>query len=638
MNENLIDGYYLSCYCDIDEIGNTLKVSSRHDHNVSLWKKEKNKIELVYHWELERLSGYKHHGIPFFSKEDFYTYIDSMINDIGIKREEIIGYIGMNGVEKNFALPANDTFSVHSLCHLYTSIGMDSELYYTQKILALALDGEPDSISDPDMRKKYFYTGAYMNNGKIDLFSIDSPGAIWTEAVEQLSMPEGTLMALATASKSVSYEDFELPLDLKTNTDILAMRPYVKRLCEEIMSYDMVDSGTKYNFFDERFTEEENKISMIMKIVQEYSLKIIDRNIANAISKYNIDTHNTYIALSGGYALNCPTNTYIMNKYQFKKQLIMPCVNDGGQSVGMGLYFFYTKMQTLRFKYATPYLGGEFYTYDKKFVDYIEDEYEGLDYIVDDIQKQPIIWYDNRSESGPRALGHRSILGDPRKLISKDRLNIIKKREWWRPVAPIVLADKCSEWFVNSFDSKYMLNNFFIRDEKREDIPAVAHLDGTARVQTVSKSERNLYDVLTLFYKKTGVPVLCNTSLNDKGEPIINNIDQAFNFALRKKIMVIYINGRRIKLKDHDKYYDKKPLERACDLFIKYDDEYNREKINPYRITSKEYGIYKYNPGGYLYDFTNINDVKRFRRTMGMIKKVYDSKVNAIVEIKNRVI
>lgn len=149
----------------------------------------------------------------------------------------------------------------------------------------------------------------------------------------------------------------------------------------------------------------------------------------------------------------------------------------------------------------------------------------------------PIVWYDGQSESGPRALGHRSIIADPRSIRNKDLINLYKQRQWWRPVAPIILEDFLEEWFENAYPSPYMLNNFVIRQEKKELVPAILHLDLTARVQTINQeSDEALYHVIQNFYERTGIPIVCNTSLNDRGEPIIETVEQAFNFALRKKL------------------------------------------------------------------------------------------------------
>ena len=162
----------------------------------------------------------------------------------------------------------------------------------------------------------------------------------------------------------------------------------------------------------------------------------------------------------------------------------------------------------------------------------------------------PVAWADGRAEVGPRALGHRSLLADPRRSATKDRLNEVKQRQWWRPVAPIVLEDQVGEWFDGGRRSPSMLETFAVRAERRDQVPAIAHLDGTARVQTLAPSDDEaLYRAIQAFSATTGVPMLCNTSLNDKGEPIVATASQALNFCLRKGIGVAYLGGRRVALR-----------------------------------------------------------------------------------------
>src|SRR5699024_6910313 len=112
-------------------------------------------------------------------------------------------------------------------------------------------------------------------------------------------------------------------------------------------------------------------------------------------------------------------------------------------------------------------------------------------------------------EIGPRALGNRSILADPRNIKSKIVLSRIKKREWWRPVAPVILDSMLNEWFDNSFSSPHMLNNFSIKRSKKSQVPSILHLDDTCRVQTVGDENKLLEQALQLFYTHTGIPILC---------------------------------------------------------------------------------------------------------------------------------
>jgi carbamoyltransferase len=131
-------------------------------------------------------------------------------------------------------------------------------------------------------------------------------------------------------------------------------------------------------------------------------------------------------------------------------------------------------------------------------------------------------WFQGAMEFGPRALGARSILASPLNASMQDRLNDIKDREDFRPVAPVVLEEEASEWFVDARVSPFMLFVFDVKPEKAGRIPAVRHVDGTARVQTINRGQHPLYyDLLKAFQRRTGVPVLVNTSFNVRGEPIV---------------------------------------------------------------------------------------------------------------------
>lgn len=619
---NIKNGYYLTVYCEVDALGNVLKTSVRHDHNIALWKLCDNEVYLLHHIELERISGFKHHRIPFFSMDEFYQFIDKILIPYHITNSDIQGYIGIENIPNSIHIEMDEKFAYHCLCHLYASMGMESDVFYNENILAFSLDGEPDTIIDIAAKDKYYFAGAYSKCGKVELFPASSPGILWSVAVDILGMQEGTLMALASASLSRSFASYTLPSAIENLNDSLKMHSLIKHICNDVMQYSKADEGKKYNLWDNRFTEYENRVSMIMKIVQEMSIDIVDRNIEYAIKKYKIVPEETCIALGGGYALNCPNNTHIISKYNFKKQLIVPCVNDGGQAIGIGLHFFYNVCSGIKYSFPNAYLGNQSAQYDCIYNRYIENVYNGLDLLVDDIQHSPIIWFWGRSESGPRALGNRSLLADPRNMESKNRLNQIKRREWWRPVAPIVLEEECSNWFAGGFESKYMLNNFKIKKDKAELVPAIIHLDGTSRVQTVGKDHMCLYQILKMFHKQTGIPILCNTSLNDKGEPIIDTIEQAFNFALRKKIEIVYINGKRYKMCNFNEYCEGEPLKREEQLFLKNNEI--RKSVNPYGVTDREYFMYKNCGMLPKYNFGTKEDVGRFKKMMEKISYIYN--------------
>ena len=160
-------------------------------------------------------------------------------------------------------------------------------------------------------------------------------------------------------------------------------------------------------------------------------------------------------------------------------------------------------------------------------------------------------WFQGRTEWGPRALGNRSILVDPRRKEMKDILNArIKRREWFRPFAPSILEEHVSEWFEVTYPVPFMEKVYKIKAQKREFIPAVTHIDGTGRLQTVSKTMNPLYyDLISEFHKLTGVPIVLNTSFNEN-EPIVNTPSEAIECFLRTRMDVLIIGNFYIERKN----------------------------------------------------------------------------------------
>lgn len=154
-------------------------------------------------------------------------------------------------------------------------------------------------------------------------------------------------------------------------------------------------------------------------------------------------------------------------------------------------------------------------------------------------------------------------------------------------------------------------------------MPAILHLDLTARVQTINQeSDEALYHVIQNFYERTGIPIVCNTSLNDRGEPIIETVEQAFNFALRKKIEVVYVDGLRVKLKNHLAYELTEPLTRDESEFSHYTgSEKLMEQYNPFHLNHTEYYLYKFYDFMSGYDIRKETDARKIKR---MCKKIND--------------
>lgn len=630
----LQDGYYLFIYSEINPVLNVLKKSKRHDHCLSVFHKNNKDIKLVCHLEFERFSGIKHHNIAFFNKEDATKFINLLLEPYALSLDDFVGIYGLPGFindAEDFSyssISEIENISYHAICHLFTSLCIDTDKFYNNVILSFSFDGGPDSLIDKNIDEKYYFCGSISHCGKVEYFPIASPGGYWLYLSDYFDIPEGTLMALAYATKARSLEKFNPLSNYYKASDRVKFIQEIKCIIERIMSYTPSDEGVLYVTENEtKFSDLEIKISMIVKIIQELSIDNVCKQIDQILSKKALIPSDIMISLSGGYALNCPTNTHIMNRYGFKEQLCAPCINDSGLSLGMGLYFFYKNCDFFKFCLHDAYYGYN----DKKnilntlknFKHFIAEISQSTMQIAEDIRTAPIVWIDGNAEIGPRALGHRSILADPSNILHKNLLNKYKQREWWRPVAPIVMEEYISDWFINAFSSPYMLNNFDVNCFVSEQISGVLHLDGTARVQTVNRTDDiNLWRVISDFFQLTGIPIISNTSLNDKGEPIINTVAQALNFALRKNIVIVYAYGYRIKLHNHKDYAEIKPMTRYKEPFISHQKERKDliTKINPHHLSETELLIYLFSPSMQKYDIKIHADAMVIRNLIKKLK------------------
>ncbi len=319
----------------------------------------------------------------------------------------------------------------------------------------------------------------------------------------------------------------------------------------------------------------------LARSVQEVTEEIILR-MARFVKK---ETGKDYLCLAGGVALNCVANGKILRENIYKDIWIQPAAGDAGGSVGAALFAWYQYLNNERkadnkndFQKGS-YLGPEFSEEEiKSFLDDNEIEYKKLneDLLVDvtsDLlaQGNVIGWFQGRMEFGPRALGNRSILGDARLPEMQSKMNLkIKFRESFRPFAPSVTEERVSDYFEIDRPSPYMLlvaevkrerqikikeeqNLFGIEKLKvpRSDIPAVTHVDYTARIQTVNKKTNPLYHkLLSTFEKKHGCAVLVNTSFNVRGEPIVCTPEDAYKCFMRTEMDYLVLGPFLLDKKD----------------------------------------------------------------------------------------
>ncbi len=246
------------------------------------------------------------------------------------------------------------------------------------------------------------------------------------------------------------------------------------------------------------------------------------------------------LCIAGGVALNCVANGRIVREAGFDNVWIQPAAGDDGIAIGCAYYGYLAILKKQRsFVMKHAYLGVEYTDEDvhaaaHKRLLRLQTRNTSSKNICGDAARllsegHVFAWFQGRSEFGPRALGNRSILADPRRAEMKDKLNKrVKHRQAFRPFAPIVLAESANKIFEGNEESPFMLVVKCVRPEWRDKIPAIVHVDGTARVQTVQQDQNErLYRLLKEFDAITGVPVLLNTSLNVKGEPIVETPNDA---------------------------------------------------------------------------------------------------------------
>jgi carbamoyltransferase len=242
-------------------------------------------------------------------------------------------------------------------------------------------------------------------------------------------------------------------------------------------------------------------------------------------------TGSRNLAMAGGVALNCVMNSRIRDAGLFDSIFVQPAAGDAGTALGAALWIDRTQRGergTHHFAMEHVYYGPGFADADieatlrRAKVDYARPQHYPSAVAAELASDRVVGWFQGRMEFGPRALGSRSILASPLHAQMQNRLNEIKDREDFRPVAPAVLEESAPDWFSGCEKSPFMLFVYDVREHQRERIPAACHSDGTARVQTVARSNNPLYyDTIEAFGRRTGVPLVINTSFNTRGKPIV---------------------------------------------------------------------------------------------------------------------
>ncbi len=370
------------------------------------------------------------------------------------------------------------------------------------------------------------------------------------------------------------------------------------RLNMDYFNYTIGFTMTNSKFaklFNIKRREPENNLCQIHMDIAA-SIQAVTEKIILKITRFlSKEYKSENLCLAGGVALNCVANSKILKQGLFKNIWIQPASGDGGGALGAAQAFYYQELDNKRKILKTDSMNGS-YLGPKFSDDQVEDELKNcganykkltLDQIIKDTAKalndeKVVGWFQGRMEFGPRSLGNRSIIADPRSEKMQKNLNLkVKYRESFRPFATAVLFEKVSEWFEINSESPYMLlvadvkksNQLQMTDEqkklfgidklniKRSNVPSVTHVDYSSRIQTVHNETNPIFHkLIEEFERITKYPVLVNTSFNVRGEPIVCTVTDAFNCFMGTDLDIL-----------------------VCNNFILYKDDQNKDLINDYK-------------------------------------------------------
>lgn len=387
-------------------------------------------------------------------------------------------------------------------------------------------------------------------------YSLGGMYAEFTKALGFKTNQEGKTMGLAAYGTSAIYD--ELKGQLKFESLDFDFRKVLKKgMGFHNALYILPDYGRFLAQFPQKKKEEE--YTQVHKDLAYAVQKLTEDVMVYLANWLHAKTQSKNLCIAGGVGLNCVANYQVLIKSNFENIFIHPNAGDNGLVVGQALYVYNILNRNKRNYLDThdylgrPYSDNEIALAVNSYADNTEieiKEYSNMSELYDDMAEyisegHITSWYQGRSEFGPRALGNRSIIADPRRRDMKDILNSrVKFRESFRPFTPSVLAEKSSEFFELDIDSPFMLLAPYVKEGKGDLVPAITHADNTARVQTVTRDvNERYYDLIKAFENKTGIPMVLDTSFNVADEPIVETPEDAIRCFLSTDIDVLGVGN-----------------------------------------------------------------------------------------------
>jgi carbamoyltransferase len=544
---------------------NIISLSRNHDASLCLISDG----DLVFHVQEERLSRNKKDPIPFYSLIELKKYIKthdylciSSTSKAAIIEEprgcprtlyDVIA-------SKLFSIPKEtfDFYGHHHLSHAANAFygsGFSKAVCVvfdgSGSYLNLNINGqeiiakETQSVFVAEYPNKFtcLYKLAFSSEVALNKTEVVSYGGV---PVYVRNIPESYGIIFSALSTYLNFGDTEagktMGMAAYGQDDVHIKSIYSDKVLTPQFANRVEDKNIQYfwdtdeYFKDQDFKKLTNLAYRIQKDVQDHALGfILDAVKASGCKN---------ICISGGYALNCTANyEYLKHLPPKTKLYVDPIPHDAGIAVGSAKYIWHEKTgdTTIR-PLKSLYLGYEPELYVPKDVDSQKASYAD---VADLITSGNIVaLYQGRAESGPRALGNRSILFDPRHPDGKAIVNTVKGREWFRPFAGTILTEKAAEWFDmrGLEESPFMTYAVNVKEGQQKRIPCIVHVDGSCRIQTVTETQNpHYYRLIQAFETKTEVPILFNTSFNLAGEPIVETIEDAIDTLRRSKLEYLYL-------------------------------------------------------------------------------------------------
>lgn len=455
--------------------------------------------------------------------------------------------------------PAN-TFNdkIHNIEHHRSHMASAFYLSGYDEAALLSIDGSGDFTTT--------MLGVGQGNNITVLDSVDFPvslGLFYSAFTQYLGFynygDEYKVMGLASYGNPKYLTQLEDVIELTKNGLFTWNSKYFKSPAKATIHY--VDHVPKMDLIFTKYMEEKfgkarkpgEELTQVHKDIAASVQCYTERTLFHIAGQLQQRTGLKNLCLAGGVAQNSVANGKLLHNTCFDK-LYVPCAgHDAGISIGSAYYVYNQVLNQPRVEPShSAYTGCRYESSEiedclrSRNISFSKHSDEELyDKVTNALMNSGVVgWFQGRSEFGPRALGARSILADPRRTDAKELLNEkIKRRESFRPFAPSILKEYVSEYFEMTDDVPFMEKVFPIRESKHKIIPAVTHVDGTGRLQSVDKTiSPRYYDLINAFYKKTGVPILLNTSFNEN-EPIVNSPVEALNCFLRTKMDMLVLEN-----------------------------------------------------------------------------------------------